>query len=98
MTRGTTPTNTFNTAIDLTGAEVIYITYDQNERTVIEKNKSDMTVTEHSIEVKLTQEETLRLREDRVEIQISARFPDGTVVRSNIMRTTAEKVLKEEAI
>ena len=98
MTRGTTPTNTFTVPIDLTNAEVIYITYCQNERTVIEKNKSDMTVTSDTIEVQLTQEETLKLREDRVEIQISARMPDGNVVRSNIIKTTADKILKEEAI
>lgn len=98
MFRGTTPTNVFNVDVDLTNAEVIYITYKQQNKVVFEKEKSDITVTENSLTVKLTQEETLKLTEREVEIQIRARFSDGTALASNIIKTTANKILKDGVI
>lgn len=98
MFRGTTPTNVFNVDLDLTNAEVIYITYKQQNKVVFEKEKSDITVTENSLTVKLTQEETLKLTEREVEIQIRARFSDGTALASNIIKTTANKILKDGVI
>ena len=98
MFRGTTPTNVFNVDVDLTNAEVIYITYKQQNKVVFEKTKDDITVTENSLTVKLTQEETLKLTEREVEIQIRARFSDGTALASNIIKTTASKILKDGVI
>lgn len=98
MFRGTTPTNVFNVDVDLTNAEVIYITYKQQNKVVFEKEKSDITVTETALTVKLTQEETLKLTEREVEIQIRARFSDGTALASNIIKTTASKILKDGVI
>lgn len=43
MYRGTTPTNTFRTTVDLSSAEVMYITYGQRGETVVEKEKADIT-------------------------------------------------------
>lgn len=98
MYRGTTPTNIFNVDIDLTNAEVIYITYKQQNKVVIEKTKDDITVTTETLTVKLTQDETLKLTEREVEIQIRARFSDGTALASNIIKTTANKILKDGVI
>ena len=41
MIRGTTPTNIFNVDVDLTTATAIYITYNQNGKTVFEKSLAD---------------------------------------------------------
>ena len=41
--RGTTPTNKFNVSMDLTEATVLYITYAQLGKTVIEKTLADVT-------------------------------------------------------
>lgn len=98
MFRGTTPTNIFNVDIDLTNAEVIYITYKQQNKVVIEKTKDDITATTETLTVKLTQDETLKLTEREVEIQIRARFSDGTALASNIIKTTASKILKDGVI
>ena len=38
MRRGTTPTHIFLTDIDLTDAEVIYLTYQMNGKTIMEKS------------------------------------------------------------
>lgn len=67
MRRGTTPTNTFTVDIDLTQAEVIYITYKQGPRTVIEKTKQDLTITPKELSVRLTQRDTLQLKQAAVD-------------------------------
>ena len=98
MYRGTTPVNTFTTNMDLSEADVIYITYQQNDVTVIEKQKSDITFGEGSLSVQLTQADTLKLEKRDLLIQIRAKFNDGTAVASNVIKTTAEMILKDGAI
>lgn len=98
MYRGTTPTNVFTSDLDLTEAEVIYITYKQGGETKIEKTADDITVTSEELRVTLTQDETLSLKEGAVDIQIRARFSDGTAVASNTVKTTAERILKDGVI
>lgn len=100
--RGTTPTNKFNVSMDLTEATVLYITYSQLGKTVIEKTLEDVTeITAESVSVKLTQEDTLLLKAAaQVEIQIRAGFggENGDRVRSNIMVAEVERILKDGEI
>ena len=98
MYRGTTPTNIFNVDLDISDAEVIYITYKQDDTVVLEKTLSDITVEPKRLTVVLTQDDTLKLAPGRVEIQIRARFRDSAAVASNIIKTTAEQILKEGRI
>lgn len=110
MIRGTTPTNTFTSTVDLSDAEVVYITYDQRGETVVEKTKEDITFytpeqtqentpTTYAFSVQLTQEETLRFTaKHSVEIQVRARFSNGSAPASKIISTTADRVLKEGVI
>ena len=99
MRRGTTPTHTITTDADLTGAAVIFLTYQQKGKTILELEDDRMTVTDKDIAVTLTQEETLSFDEKHdVDIQIRARFPDGSAVASNIMTTTAAEILKDGVI
>lgn len=98
MRRGTTPTNTFDVDVDLRQASVIYITYAQGGRTVIEKEISDITIEETTLSVQLTQQETLALGKGEVEIQIRAKFPEGLAIASNIIKTPASRILKEGVI
>ncbi len=99
MRRGTTPTNTFTTDIDLSDAEVIFLTYKQKGRTVLEFDRSRITVTPENISVTLTQEETLAFSEkDGVRIQIRAKFMDDSAVASNIMLTSIAEILKDGVI
>lgn len=95
MRQWTTPTNTFSTDIDLSNAEVIFITYKQNGVVVIEKSIDEITATEESVSVRLTQKETGALDYDvPLRIQIRARFADGSAVESNIMETDVGEALK----
>ena len=104
MRRGTTPVNIFKTAQDLSDADVIYITYQQKDKTVVEKAKSDITFgTEedmHTLTVKLTQADTLAFAQEPrgIKIQIRARYPDGTAVASEIITSTVNEVLKDGII
>lgn len=98
MIRGTTPTHRFRVSVDLREADVVWLTYSQREKVVVEKNKADLEITENMVTVKLTQEDTLKFKEDSVYVQIRARFADGTAVACPVRRTTAQKVLKEGII
>lgn len=98
MRRGTTPTNTFTVDVDLTQAEVLYVTYKQNARTVIEKALADVTVTAKAVTVELSQADTLKFGKGEVEMQIRARLPDGSALASQIMTAPVEAVLKEGVI
>ena len=98
MIRGTTPLNIFTVDEDLTNADVIYITYKQNNNVAIEKSLPDIQVTSDTLTVRLTQEDTLNLEPREVSIQIRARFADGTAIASNVIQTTATKVLKDGVI
>ena len=104
--RGTTPTNYFDLPADLSETAVLYLSYAQSKVIVIEKEKPDMTFIEndegdypYTISVRLTQEETLALNDEKpVDMQFRGRFPDGTAVESAIMRTTVDRILKDGVI
>lgn len=105
MRRGTTPTHIFTTDIDLTSAELIYVTYQQPRcksgemKTIVEKTLEDLEVTEDEIRLQLTQDETLAFRENvPVSIQIRAKFPDAAAVACQVITVGAEVILKEGAI
>ena len=99
MRRGTTPTHIFTTDIDLTKAEVIYLTYKQAGEIKLTRERDDMTVEEDKLTVTLDQEETLAFSTTgRVHIQIRARFPDGAAIASNIIETSAEEILRDGVI
>ncbi len=99
MYRGTTQTHTISTEIELGNAVVIYVTYQQNGKTVLEKTIDDIRITEDGIEVSLTQEETLLFdSKRRALVQIRARFGTGQAVASNVMNVDVKKILKEGVI
>lgn len=98
MRRGTTPTITINTDLDLTDASNLFVTFKQDGVVVFEKTLSDVTVTEETVVVNLTQDETLALNTSAgLQFQIRATLGDNKVA-SNVMQTTVEKILKEGVI
>lgn len=95
MIRGTTPTHVFKTDVDLSDAEVVYVTYGQGNKQ-LEKTKKDLTFTDTGFEVKLTQAETLGFKALGInaEVQIRARYADGTAIASNIIVVPVSKIIK----
>lgn len=106
MFRGTTPTNTFTTTIDLSEMSVIYISYKQRGEVKIEKTKEDITFTEETVDeattyvmsVQLSQEDTLALVDTPVEIQVRAKNSGGTAIASEIIKVPVERILKDGEI
>ena len=99
MIRGTTPTLRFYLPFSVELLEVAYITMQQGGETVIEKTLSECTAEQNVISVKLTQEETLKLHVgSTVEIQIRAKTAKDDALASNIMRESADRILKEGVI
>lgn len=98
MYRGTTPINIFRTDVDLTNASVLFITYKQHDKDILEKSIDDVVIEKDTIMVRLSQRETLLFSEGIVTIQIRAKFPDGSVIASSLIRTSAREILKEGEI
>lgn len=98
MHRGTTPTHVFRTDVDLTKASVLFISYKQNGKVVLEKSLEEVNVQKTGITVNLTQTETLLFQEGIVMIQIRAKFPDSSAIASSLIRVSAEEILKDGAI
>ena len=97
MRRGTTPTNTFNVDVDLRGSTV-YIDYEQNGQIVLEKTGADLDISANKIEVTLSQADTLAFKPGRVFIQIRYVTALGAADASNIISTTAERIIKDGEI
>ncbi|MBS4899845.1 hypothetical protein ACMZ8M_02175 [Gardnerella pickettii] len=98
MYRGTTPTNVFRTDVDLENASVLFVSYKQNGKVVLEKSLEDVSIKKTLVTVNLTQKETLLFQDGIVTIQIRAKFPDNTAIASNLIRTTAEEIVKDGEI
>lgn len=103
MIRGTTPTIVIGTDMDLSSATAIYITFSQylsarKEVVRVDRDISNIIVGSDSISCTLSQAETLAFSVGDVEVQIRAKFSDGSVVASNIMTATMAKALKDEVI
>lgn len=98
MRRGTTPTITINTDIDLTDASNLFVTFKQAGVVIIEKTLSDVTVTTEAVVVNLTQDDTLALNSrELLQFQIRATLGDEKVA-SNIMQSDVGRILKEGVI
>lgn len=87
MTRGTTPTLVLEVDdYDLTTLKSVYITIKQKEIYTLTKKLTDRgveIVSEHEIDVYLTQEETLRFRPGIALVDIRAVDNDGNAVASD---------------
>lgn len=93
--RGTTPINIFEVDVDLRDAVVVWLTYKQNSKIVIHKDKADLEIEENEVRVQLTQEETLALKDSApVRMQFRARYADDNAIKSNIMQATVEEILE----
>lgn len=98
MFRGTTPTFTFTLQFDVSEIDDAFATFAQSGNIVIDKGLSDMEKDGRKLRVKLSQEETLRLKGNSgVEIQLAVRI-GSNVMRSKIMTTTVNRILKEAAL
>ncbi len=76
--RGTTPNMTFVLPFDAEMVAVGYVTVQQNDTTIIEKQLSDCVCGVRTVSAKLAQEDTLKLSSDiNAEIRLVVKTLDG---------------------
>lgn len=97
MYRGTTPTHRYVIPFSIV-PERLNIAYSQEGEIAIEKALADVIVTQGdttTIEVQLTEEDTLALKEGSVAIQVRIGTSNGARYTSQIMRTQCFGLLKD---
>lgn len=105
MIRGTTPTHKFELPFEVSILKDLRISYMQNtygqndNRLLIDKKMTDCTLDGNTVLVKLTQEETLKLKHGmEVKIQIKVLTTEGDVLASTVYKKTVKEVLNEEVL
>lgn len=100
MRRLTTPTHIFNIPFETDLIEKMRIVYAQSEEIILTKELSDCVLSDKSVSVTLTQEETYLFdnKKHAVEIQLHILTTGGDSVVSNIIRVLVEKCLDTEVL
>ena len=99
LIRGTTPTLEFTLPFPVEEIDEAYVTIAQRGAVVIDKPLTDCECGGNSLTVRLTQEETLKLKCDCTsEIQIRAKTVEGEVIASNIIHAQTGRILKDGII
>jgi len=99
MIRGTTPTLKFGIPFASALVEVLYVTFNQDGQTILEKDINSVQLTNKEITAMLTQADTLKFKEDEiVEMQVRIRTTDGGSFASNIIKINAGRILKDGQI
>jgi len=105
MRRGTTPTikitikDKSGKPFNVDGLADGRVTFEQFNRTVIEKKLSDCVLSDNTVSVTLTQKETLQL-DASSDIKVQCKFSDsfGVVVATNIKQLHCHDILNEEVL
>lgn len=99
MIRGTTPTLEFTIPFATSQLAQAYVTLSQNKVAIIDKPLTECQCDGNVLTVRLTQEETLKLRcHCATEIQIRARLQDGSAIASEIITVETGRILKDGVI
>lgn len=99
MIRGTTPKLCFKLPFDTNILKECFITFNQNNKIILEKTLKDCLKKSNSLYINLTQEETLSFAtNNNIKIQLRAKTIDGNVIASNIIIVSAGEILKEGVI
>lgn len=105
MFRGTTPQLEFHLPFDTANIKTVWVTFSQYDEELFTVKTEEVTMSGQKISVKLTQAQTLKLKPKKVlrdnhdvEIQLRILTTTGDALASNIMRTSAEKILKDGEI
>ena len=99
MIRGTTPDLEFELPIDTSLLKEAYVTFSQGGMVRIDKALADCRASGNKLTLRLTQEETLKLKSGTVtEIQIRIRTVNGEAIASEIISEPTERILKDGVI
>lgn len=97
MIRGTTPTIILNLPMEI-AFDVLYITFNQNSNTVLEKTKDDVKMEKTVIAIPLSQADTLAFDSDMpVKIQLRGKVGE-TAYASKLVKVSVNDILKDGEI
>ena len=104
ISRGTTPTYTLKLPndIDLSEASAVYVTFtDLYFKKIIEKKDDELVIDTNTIDVYLTQEETLKFPTGEAQVQVNYLIVNGTRtdrIASEIKKVQSCRNLHEEVM
>lgn len=99
IAKGCTVKNAFSIPYKEDEIDVLYITYQQQGDTVLEKELSDCAFGEGFVSVDLSQEDTLAFQSNQsVQIQIRAKLKNGIATKSKVIKTMTDNILKDGVI
>ncbi len=97
MTRGTTPTLTLSVeGVDLTTCKSLYVTLQQGGLKLTKQTGENLTVADDAtLQLYLTQEETLRFAPNQVQIQLRGITAEDIAFATNIQSVSTKNILLE---
>jgi hypothetical protein len=95
--QATTPTHTFNLPFFAETISKLVLTYKQKGKVILEKNESDVTLSEKKITLVLTQEETNLFEPDIAFVQLRCKVGDK-VMASNLVKIFVWNTFNREVI
>ena len=99
MRRGTTPTHTFEIPFDTSNIKTAMVIYAQEDAEVFRKETGECNFDGNKISVKLTQEETLKLKcAQTVQIQLRILTNDGEAMATDVRDVSVGKCLNSEVL
>ena len=100
IVRGTTPTLIFTLPETVSTADMTAIVFKivQAEKWVKRENMDAFTLTEHGIQLTLTQEETLKFYEGKAEMQLNWMYENGARAASTDIDVTFLRNLHSEVM
>ena len=97
--KGCTCKNIFSCPYVISDIKGLFITYQQKGEIILEKKLSDCSFFPGKVSVMLSQEDTLKFYDDEiVKIQIRIKLQNDVFVKSKIIETYTDIVLKNEVI
>lgn len=99
MVRGTTPIHTFELPFDTAMIKTLEICYAQDRTVILTKTAEDCTLSENTITVPFTQEDTFKFADDKkAEVQIRVLTLGGEVIASFPQRVVVHGSLSDEVL
>ena len=96
IVRGTTPQLIFTCNTPPQEFEICHIAFSQSGRIIFIKTLKDCSIQDNDLILTLSEIDTLKLISGRdVEIQLRVAYSDGTKDASNIIKTTADRILED---
>jgi len=94
----TTPRFTFTLGIDTTDITTLFLTFRQDGKNILTLTEDDVTMTGNTVEVTLTQAQTLLFHVGKSFAQFRVQFTDDTIEVSNPMQIPIDDTFFVEII